>query len=88
MLGEGLIEHSTSPFSSPIIWLRRRIAHGVFCTNYMTLNVITIKDAYPIPIVDELLEELYGGNYFSKLDLHSGYHQILLHLDDKFKTIF
>lgn len=52
------------------------------------MNAITIKDAYPIPTVDELLNELYGAVYFSKLDLRLGYHHILVHPKDIFKTAF
>jgi hypothetical protein len=88
MLHNGIIQPTSSPFASPVILVMKKDGTRRFCVDYRHLNALTVKNKYPLPILDELLGELYGAIYFVKQNMKSGYHQIRLKLEDEHKTTF
>ena len=88
MLAKGVIKPSSSPWSSPIVMVKKKDGSYRFCVDYRRLNSCTIQDAYPLPRIDESLDQLSGSTWFSTLDLCSGYWQVEMHSDDRPKTAF
>ncbi|KAK7886058.1 hypothetical protein WMY93_025679 [Mugilogobius chulae] len=88
LLDAGVIRPSESPFSSPIVVVKKKTGEVRLCVDYRKINVQTIKDAYALPNLEETFSALSGSNWFSVMDLKSGYYQIEMEEEDKPKTAF
>jgi len=88
MLQNGIIQKSNIPFSSSVILVKKKDNTWRFCVDYRHLNAITVKCKYPVPIIDEFLDELSRAKWFSSLDLRAGFHQIRLKSGEEFETAF
>ncbi|GFX33113.1 hypothetical protein TNCV_5042811 [Trichonephila clavipes] len=88
MLDEGIVQPSESPWSSPVVLVRKKDGSWRFCVDYRKLNSVTKKDVYPLPRIDDTLDCLKGAKFFSSMDLRSGYWQIEIDEADREKTAF
>ncbi|CAF1076070.1 unnamed protein product [Didymodactylos carnosus] len=82
------IEESTSPWSSPVVLVKKKDKTVRFCVDYRRLNEITIKDKFPLPKIEEIFDQLSDSMFYPKLDFRSGYFQIPLAKEDRQKTAF
>jgi hypothetical protein len=87
LLDMGHIKPRTSPFSSSVVLVKKKDDTTRMCIDFRALHKKTIKNRYPIPSIDELLDKLHGVVYFTKIDLHSVYHQIKVREEDISKKI-
>jgi hypothetical protein len=84
----GIIGESDSPWSFPVVLVRKKNGELRFCVDYRRLNNLTKKDCFPLPRIDDTLDKLAGAKWFSTLDLKSGYWQVDVHPDDREETAF
>ena len=88
MLEGGVIEPSMSPWASPVVLVKKKDGTTRFCVDYRRLNSVTVKDAYPLPRVEDCLDTMAGAAWFSSMDLASGYWQLDIEEGDRPKTAF
>ena len=90
LLQQGVIVPSSSPWASPVVLVAKKDpSEGPrFCVDFTAVNKITKKDAYPIPLIRDIFDQLQGAAVFSTLDLKSGFHQLPIHPEDQEKTAF
>jgi hypothetical protein len=88
LLEAGFIVPSMSPFASPILLGQEKDGNWRFCVDYRRLNTLTIKNRFPMPLVNEILDELASAKFFTSLDMTAGYHQIRMKSGDEFKIAF
>jgi hypothetical protein len=88
LLDKRYICPSASPWGAPIIFVPKKDGTQRMCVDYRSLNEVTIKNMYPLPIVDDLFDQLKGACVFSKIDLRSRYHQLKIQASDIPKTAF
>ena len=88
MLKFGVISKRKIPYATPVVLVRKKDVSFRLCIDYRGLNKIAIKNKFPIPFIDEMMDDLHREKYFSKLDLRSGFYQIKVRLEDIAKTAF
>ncbi|GJX61738.1 putative reverse transcriptase domain-containing protein [Tanacetum coccineum] len=84
----GFIRPSSSPWGAPVLFVKKKDGSFRMCIDYRELNKLTVKNRYPLPRIDDLFDQLQGSRVYSKIDLRSSYHQLIVHEEDISKTTF
>ena len=88
LMDKGFIRPSFSPYGAPVFFVKKKDGSLRLCIDNRELNKVTIRNKYPLPRIDDLFDQLQGASVFSKIDLRSGYHQLIIKEDDIQKTAF
>ncbi len=88
LIDMGFVRPSKSPWASPVLFASKKDGSLRFCVDYRALNKFTIKNSYPLPRIDSLMDQICTAKYFSTIDLRSGYHQMRIAEEDIPKTAF
>ena len=88
LLEKGFIRLSVSPWGPPVLFVKKKDGTLRFCVDYRQLNKMTVKNKYPLPRIDDLIDQLKGASVFPKIDLRSRYHQLRIKDADMHKTAF
>ena len=87
LLAKGYIRQTKSPYDAPVLFVDKKDGKLRLCVDYRVLNKVTVKNSYPLPRIDDLLDRLTGAKYFSRINLRSGYHQIRITQWDEEKSV-
>ena len=88
MLDKGFIRPSVSPWRALVLFVNKKDGSVRLCIDYRELNKVTVRNKYPLPLIDDLFDQLQGACVFSKIDLRSSYHQLRVRSEDVPKTAF
>ncbi|GJX49475.1 retrotransposon protein, putative, ty1-copia subclass [Tanacetum coccineum] len=88
LFNKGFIRPSSSPWGTPVSFVKKKDGSFRMCIDYRELNKLTVKNRYPVPRIDDLFDQLQGSSVYSKIDLRSSYHQLIVRDEDIPKTVF